>query len=127
MAQQDATQRLLQQIRTQRQSWVELAPGKRVRITRPPESALLDFVAPGDTGHLVAELRHVVQYVDEWEGITEADMLGASIASEVPVPFSRTLWAELVADRRAWLRQVAQALLKAINDHELAKDAAEKN
>jgi hypothetical protein len=49
-------ERLISAMRAQRLSWVELEPAKdgraekRVQITRPPETAMPDFVAKTDDG-----------------------------------------------------------------------------
>ena len=119
--------RLINQLRAQRQSWVELEPGKRVQIMRPPESEINAFMRiDGASRAMVASLAQVSKYVTGWEGITEADLLGASGASD-PVPFDAELWGEVVADRGDWLKIVAAALLASIVKHFDQKAAAEKN
>jgi hypothetical protein len=77
-------ERLIAQIKAQRLSWVELEPAadgraaKRVQITRPPETAMPDFVAKTDDGQytLKAEIRHVNAYTVGWEGFIESDLVG---------------------------------------------------
>lgn len=120
--------RLITQLRAQRQSWVDLAPGKRVQIIRPAESEIGEFLRNEDGARaMVAELAQVCKFATGWEGITEADLLGAGVGSSDAVPFAADLWAEVVADRSDWLKAVAAALLDSIVKHFEAKAQAEKN
>lgn len=120
--------RLIDQLRAQRKTWVDLEPGKRVQIMRPPESEIGKFLHLEDgQKHMRAELDQVVKYVTGWDGITEADLLGAAVGASDAVLFDAVLWAEVVADRGDWLKLVAQALLDAIVKHFEAKAQAEKN
>lgn len=120
--------RLINQLRAQRQSWVDLEPGKRVQIMRPPESEIGAFLrVENGRKSMMADLDQVVKFTTGWEGITEADLLGASVGASDAVPFDPALWAEVVADRGDWLKAVAQALLDAIVKHFDAKAQAEKN
>lgn len=127
-------ERLIAQMRTQRQSWVEVAPApeggvaKRVKITRPPENEVSSFVTTTDDGRftLQATAEHVSRYVVGWAGITEADLVGAVGGSD-PAPFNPDLWRLVVEDRLDWMRIIAQALLDAILTHRAARTADEKN
>jgi hypothetical protein len=120
--------RLINQLRAQRQSWVDVAPGKRVQIMRPPESEIGSFLRVDDgRKSMVAELDQVVKFTAGWDGITEADILGASVGGSDAVAFEADLWREMVADRGDWLKLVAQALLDAIVKHFESKAQAEKN
>ena len=120
--------RLINQLRAQRQSWVDLEPGKRVQIMRPPESEIGAFLrVENGRKSMMADLDQVVKFTTGWEGITEADLLGASVGASDAVPFDPALWAEVVADRGDWLKAVAQALLDAIVKHFDEKAQAEKN
>lgn len=118
---------LIARMRAQRQSWVNVAPGKRIQIIRPHESALGEFLAPGSGNGLQADLAHVVKYTTDWEGITEADLLGATVGAADAIPFNAELWAETCADRTDWIRAVAAQLLDAIVAHQQAKADAAKN
>jgi hypothetical protein len=127
-------ERLISAMRAQRLSWVELEPAKdgraekRVQITRPPESAMPDFLVKTEDGGytLKAELRHVEAYTVGWEGITEADLVGPAGSSD-PAAFAPALWSVVVADKLAWLQAVATAILEAIVKHREALDADTKN
>ena len=114
-------------LRAARQSWVELEPGKRVQILRPAEAELQDFYTRPEQTEIDRALLCARKYVTGWEGVTEADLLGAAIAAPDPVPFDADLWAEVVKDRMDWLGVVSQALLAAIRLHEETKAAAAKN
>lgn len=127
-------ERLIAQIKAQRLSWVELEPAadgrqaKRVQITRPPETAMPDFVAKTDEGQytLKAEIRHVNAYTVGWEGFIESDLVGPAGASD-PVDFTAELWQTVVADKMAWLQTVARAILESIVRHRDALEADAKN
>lgn len=118
--------RLIARLREQRMKWVELAalPGKRVRIIRPTESELPEFF---QGGRLTVGLEQVKRFVVDWEGFTEADLIGAALGASDPVPFDPTLWAEVVADQSTWVRQLAQDLLDHVVAHRVAAAADEKN
>ena len=117
---------LITRLREQRMKWVELAalPGKRVRIIRPTETELPEFF---QGGRLTVGLDHVKRYVVDWEGFTEADLIGAALGASDPVPFDAALWAEVVADQSTWVRQLAQDLLDHVVAHRVAAAADEKN
>ena len=120
--------RLITQLRAQRQSWVDLAPGKRVQIIRPAESQISEFLRTTGNGRsLVVELAQVCKYTVGWDGITEADLLGAAVGACDPVPFDSELWAEVVADRSEWLNRVAIGLSESITNYFNKKAEAEKN
>lgn len=121
------TQHLIEQLRAGRRKWIEVAPGKHVRIVRPPETALHEFVTPGEANGMQAGMAQVVRYVDGWRDITQADLLGAAIGADEPAEFSPELWAEVVADRRAWMQAIGAALINAMVEHETAKQGAAKN
>lgn len=122
---------LIAQMRDQRKSWVELepatatAPAKRVQIIRPAESDLAGMIAPAGDADAVAagvtlrvDMAEVKRYAVGWEGITEADLVGAAGSGDA-IDFSADLWAEVVADRVAWKVKVARAILAAIAAHRL--------
>lgn len=122
------SQLVINKLRAARQSWVELEPGKRVQIIRPPESSVGSFLRDDAGGRaMVAELEQIKKYVTGWDGITEADLLGASVGASDPLPFSSELWAEVVEDHGDWLKVVATALLDSIVKHFEKKAAAAKN
>lgn len=121
-------QSLIEQLRAARRKWVEVAPGKHVRIVRPPETALHEFVSrEGEAAGMQVSVAQVVRYVDGWRDITHADLLGEAVGSDEAAEFTPELWAEVVADRRAWMKAVGSALLAAMVDHEVAKQDAAKN
>lgn len=119
--------RLIAALLAARKSWVDLEPGHRVQILRPPEAALHEFnLQPGEN-NVERMLRCAVKYVTGWEGFTEADLIGAALAPTDAVPFDAALWAVMVADRVDWVRVVMDALIDAINTHDQAKQAVAKN
>lgn len=128
------SQLVINKLRAARQSWVEVEPDnegskKRVRIIRPAETQIGEFLQRGPDGdlRLVADVPQCQRFVVDWEGITEADLLGAAVGSSDPLPFSPELWSEVCADRADWCRAVSVGLVNAITAHTEAKDAAAKN
>lgn len=111
---------LADKLRAQREGRVEVMPGKWVRFLRPPE---IDFGRL--RGGVGAD--HVCEYVIGWDGITEADVLGASIGVNDAAPFSPELWAEYVRDRIDVVGKVAQAIADAISLHLEQRGAIAKN
>lgn len=130
---------LLRQMRAQRMRWVELdpadpgvegatppPPGKRVRIIRPTEVEIGRHLTRGDSSLAVA-FEDVVRFTTDWDGFTEADLLGAGLGASDALAFDSDLWAELVANRSHWLKRVGQALLDAVVAHIAAQEQARKN
>ena len=116
-------ERVLAMRRAQRQSWVEVAPAangrpaRRVQIIRPTETEQPQFLrAVGDKYQWSAELEHVQRFVTDWDGYTEADLVGPAGGSD-PVPFSPQLWADVCADSAKTTVKVAQALLDVLSRH----------
>jgi len=122
---------LIDRVRAQRAKWVDVAPGKRVQIVRPPEvQAAERFMRPSAVPGQVllnAGLAEVQDYVRGWDGITEADIVGSAGASDLPAPFSQQLWAVVVEDHADWMRVVAQGLLDLIVEHQQTKAGIAKN
>lgn len=119
--------RLIARLRELRMKWVDLQdqPGKRVRIIRPTETELSQQFFQG--GRLVVGIEQVKRFVVDWDGFTEADLLGPTVGAADPVPFDAAVWAEVVSDKASWVRQLAQDLLDHTIAHRLAAEADEKN
>lgn len=120
------TAQLIKRLREQRMQWVDLdLLGKRVRLIRPTEIEIgKHFIKDGSVSVGVAE---VERFTVDWEGFTEADLLGAAVGSSDPVPFSQALWAEVISDRSAWVRQLATELLDIVVKHGAEKKVDAKN
>lgn len=114
------TAALLKALRAQRLHWVEVGTGLRVQFARPAEAEMHRFVAG-----VTAE--HVCQYVEAWDGFTEATLLGESVGSGDAVEFSRELWAEWVRDRADACGTVAKAIADAMAAHLAQREATAKN
>ena len=111
---------LVAKLLAQREAWVELESGKRVRIRRPAEAQLHKY-----RGGLTAEL--LAGLAVGWEGFTEADILGPALGASDPLPFAPDLWATLLEDRVDWLQRVAEGMSTAVQQHVAARGLAEKN
>lgn len=120
---------LVAALRSGRERWVELEPGKRLKIRRPAEAEFSDFIVAreGSGRTMVVDLRHVQRYAVDWAGITEADLLGPTVGSGDEMPFNADVWGEAVADRLPWLRAAAEGLLNTITEHLQAQEAAAGN
>lgn len=114
---------LIAALRAGRESWAPVAPGKEVKIVRPPESEFHHFIQRTGEGkiNVNAQLGQVQQYVADWRGFTEADLLGATVGNSDPLPFDAAIWREVIADRMDWMQPVATALVDAIIKHLGAK------
>lgn len=111
---------LIARMDEQRARWVDLPSGKRVRIRRPLETEFIRFRAG-------AGVEHVCEFACDWEGFTEADLLGAAVGASDEQAFAPELWSRVVRDRVDYVQPVAKALVDAITEHLAAKDAVAKN
>lgn len=109
---------LIKQMLAAREFWVEVDPGKRIKLRRPSEMAVADMlVRDGDKiSGIKAEMPTVIKHACGWEGVTEADLL-VSGASD-PVDFDPTLFATVIEDKRKWYGACAQALVDKVIAHE---------
>lgn len=120
--------RIVEQLLAQRKRWLDIAPGQRVQIIRPPETDIGGlFVGSGKQRTMVMDLAQVIKYTVGWDGVTEASLLGAAIGASDPVPFSSDVWAVVVADRTDWVQTISAALLTDVLAHFEKKAQAEKN
>lgn len=112
---------LIARVLAAREAWVDLEPGKRVRIRRPSEAELPSFRA-GVTAEKWARC------CVGWEGFSEADVLGAALGSgNSMVPFDLDLWVTLALDRLEWVGAVSAAVVESITAHLDARSTAGKN
>jgi len=107
---------LIKRLREARMQWIDLEEGKQVRIIRPTEVELVQHFVKGN--QISAGLDHAVRHVVDWKGFTEADILGAGIGASDPLAFDAELWAEVVSDRIEWVKEVSQAIVKLVVDHQ---------
>jgi hypothetical protein len=103
--------------------WVPLGPpeqGRRVSFTRPEEADFFDF-REGVT------VEHVCQYVNGWEGFSEATLRGAAIGASDPLPFDARLWRRYARNRSDEASVVARAIADAIKQRVKERDLGRKN
>lgn len=112
--------RVLKLLRAQRESWVDLGDGRRVRIVRPLEAQMGALV-----GGVLTE--HVCEFVNGWEGFTEATFLGSAIGASDPLDFDAALWEEYVRDHAEEIGVIAKAIAGAVEAHLSARSDAGKN
>lgn len=112
---------LLARMEAQRASWVELGPGRKVRIVRPPELDLVQLVGG-------VRVEHAQRYVTGWQGFTEASLLGAAHGSaDTEVPFDSEVWGAYIADHLDEARVVVDALADRVRAYLEEREAREKN
>ncbi|MEY5101250.1 MAG: hypothetical protein RJA36_3969 [Pseudomonadota bacterium] len=102
-----------------RESWCDLAPGKRVKVRRPGELAMRQLAGGGAT------LEKLCSCVVAWDGITEGDLFDGG--SENYVPFDAGVWAEAVADQAEWAALVAAHVTQLITEHMAKREATRGN
>lgn len=118
---------LIERLREQRRAWLDvsellgLAPETaRVRLVRPAEAEMPRLRGVSVEGA-------AAQWVDAWEGFTEAVLLGADVGSVTPVTFSAELWAEFVRDRAKLAEAVFGKLASMVEAHLSAQKATAGN
>lgn len=104
----------------QREQWVDLGDGKRVKVRRPAAAELFAF---GRATNPEQFMRCAVG----WEGVTEADILGAAVGSDAAVPWSLDLWLVLALDNPEWMTAVSAAVVEAIKTYLEQREAITKN
>jgi hypothetical protein len=114
------TQRVLEALRKQRLHWVNLGDGLRVQFRRPLE-AEMRLLRAG------VQVEHVCDFVQGWEGFTEATLLGEAVGASDPVDFMPELWAEFARDNLQVVAKVADAIAATVQAHLEAKAQAAKN
>jgi len=102
----------------EREFWVEVAPGKRLKLLRP----LMDEGAAfaNDYG-----ARALAKYLRGWEGITEADLSAKGAAT--PAEFNLAVATLALRDNPAWTNAAAMAIFEAMKARFEATQVAEKN
>jgi hypothetical protein len=103
-----------------REQWVDLGGGKRVKVRRPPAAELFVF-GRGATPE------QFMRCAVGWEGVTEADILGAAVGSDSAVPWSLDLWLVLALDNPDWMTAVSASVVEAIRTYLDKREAIGKN
>lgn len=112
---------LIEQLRAQRTGRVEVAPGKNLLVRRPLGVTEMGRYFSAPTPELF------IAAVVGWDGITQADLLGAAVGASDPAPFSAELAAEALGDRGDWVGKVGEWLAQAIKAHVEERAAETKN
>lgn len=113
-------QALIAQILAQRERWLEVEPGKRLKLRRPDRWGAQLFRRGGDVDLVLSQ-------VVGWEGFTEADLLGAHIGSDSVAEFSAELFRTVARDRLDWIEQVTTQLVDMIQQAFEKEEAEAKN
>lgn len=111
---------LVAQILAQRESRLELQPGKSVVVRRPSE---YEMVAPKSG----TSLDFILRYVVGWDGYTEADLLGQAVGSDQPVGWDPAVFAVYLTDRMADIRAIDTHLGGLITAYAKQRESVAKN
>lgn len=101
---------LAERLLEQRDAWCDLGDGLRVKLRRPAETELL-ALAQG------LGLQRVVSAAVDWQGFSEAVLLGPEVGATDPLPFDADAWAAWVTDHAEAAGKCATALREAIEQH----------
>jgi len=114
-----------------RERWVDLGEGRRVKFLRPGETEFHKYLIPveGDPDRRTwsIEVEHVQKLVVDWDGFTEATLLGASVGGDIVVEFSPELWATVVVDNADWSGKVGREILDSIVSYIVDREKITKN
>ena len=102
----------------EREFWVEVAPGKRMKLRRP----LMDEYGAYATD---SSPKHMAECLRDWDGIVEADLVAGG--SEQPVDYSVATAGLAMRDNIDWFKAVAKGIFEAMNARALATSIAVKN
>lgn len=102
----------------EREFWVDVAPGKRIKFLRPLMDEAIRF-ADGFS------IEKICFYLRGWEGFDESDLLKTGTAE--PVEFELSIASKALRDHMGWARKVAKAMSQAMTDRAKATADAEKN
>jgi hypothetical protein len=109
---------LARRMEREREFWVIVAPGKRIKFLRP----LMDEAR---TFGLDFSIGVVCKFVRGWDGITEGDLLSNGGAE--PVEFDVGLATSLLRDHLGWAKASAEALGNELTERAKLTSTAEKN
>lgn len=105
-------------MRRERELWVELAPGKRLKLRRP----LVDEARVAG----VMTVESACECLIDWEGIVESDAFPSS-GGTAALDFDLVVATNMVRDNVAWALMCMEALSKALVERVNFTKAAEKN
>lgn len=118
-------------LKKRREKTVDLGDGRKVKFLRPSEIEYGRMLKPDPTdpskATWVVGVDDVKRCVFDWEGFTEASILGAEIGSSDPVPFDPELFAELATDQIEWVTKVANAILESVVENIEQRNKEAKN
>jgi len=103
-----------------RERWLTLDDRRQVKIRRPHETRLPSGVRSA------ADLEPCADYVVDWRGFTEADLLPGQ-GADTAVPFDAAVWRLLAFDHVEWLTVIGLAAADDVRAFKQAEqDAAKK-
>jgi hypothetical protein len=112
------TAALARRMETEREFWVVVAPGKRVKFLRPLMDEARSFGL--DFG-----IAHVCEFLRGWDGIVESDLI--TTGGDTPVDYDAGLATTLLRDHIGWARTSAARLSEEMGARAKLTSTAEKN
>ena len=109
---------LARRMEREREFWVDVAPGKRIKFLRPLMDEARTFGAEFN-------MANVCKFLRGWEGITEGDLIAGN--SPAPVEFDVDLATALLRDHIGWAQKAARALGVELSARAELTSNAEKN
>lgn len=118
---------LLRQLLAQREQWVDVAPGKAVRLRRPLEADLDGMFVTGADGRRAfrVTLADVRRCAVGWRGFTEHDLTGNGNTDELP--WDAELGAAAIGDNLDWTEAAVRGLSDLVVSRLEARVAARGN
>lgn len=111
---------LLARRAAERLHWVDVEPGCALHVRRPTQTDMVLMRGQAGRDLFAAYAAQVVG----WRGFTAAVIGGPA---DKPLPFSDAVWAALWPDRVDWVATLGERLPELFLQHQVAREAAEKN
>lgn len=104
-----------------RETWLELEPGRRLRVRRPVETLLPELRRAGPLGYC--------DLVVDWQGFGWGDVQPDAAPPDAaePLPCEPALVRELLGDRSEWMAALIEHVRERVVAHAEAAEARRKN
>lgn len=101
---------LAERLLAQRDTWCDLGDGLRVKLRRPAETELL-ALSQG------LGMARVIAAAVDWDGFSEAVLLGPEVGAVDALPFDADVWAAWIGDHAEAAGRCATTLRDAVEQH----------
>lgn len=116
-----------------RREWFELdePPRRALQLQRPGTAARMRYqsaiAGAQDETRIDALIKIATIAVNDWRGVTEADLLGAAIGSDVVAPFAADVFALWLDDNFAEVSRIVTRVFEMVRDHDATREDVAKN